>query len=93
MAMKIISYTTYSKKYWWARPAQNGCKFCGEDYGYGMFKTRRPKEVAKAIIEAVFAGKDIENYVFIYIPHYYRGKNNLQDRIEVYYRKKFKWEK
>lgn len=91
--MELISYATYSKKYWWGRPAQNGYKFCGEEHDYGMFKSRRPKEVAKGIIDAVFAGKDIENYVFVYIPRYYRGRNNLQDRIEVYYRKKFKGEK
>jgi hypothetical protein len=61
--------------------------FCGDDYGYGLLKERKPREVAISIIAQVFNGQDIDNFQFAYKPHYYRGQNNLQDRIEVYCRK------
>lgn len=63
-------------------------KLCGDDYGYGLFKNKKPKEVAINIIRQVFNEQDIDNMQFAYKPYYHRGKNNLQDRIEVYYRKK-----
>lgn len=60
--------------------------FCGDDYGYNLFYDKKPKEVAMNIIHQVFNGQDIDNMQFAYKPFYYKGKNNLQDRIEVYYR-------
>jgi len=60
--------------------------FCGDDYGYNLFKDKKPKEVAINIISQVFNEQNIENMQFAYKPFNYKGKNNLQDRIEVYYR-------
>lgn len=60
--------------------------FCGDDYGYNLFEDKKPKEVAINIIRQVFNGQNIDNMQFAYKPFCYKGKNNLQDRIEVYYR-------
>ncbi len=87
--MELISYATFKKRYW-GTPEENGFKFCGDDCGYGLFKSCYPKDVAKVIIDSTFVGKNIEDCIFVYVPHYYRGVNSLQDRIEVYYKKKKK---
>ena len=69
-----------------ARVPSYGWRLCGEDYGYGLFKKEKPKDVAIRLINTVFADKDISNMRFVYVPRYYRGGNNLQDSIDVYYR-------
>ena len=59
---------------------------CGEEHGYQLFKNEKPKAIAERLILEVFSYEEISKKIFYYHPHYYRGKNNLQDRIEVYYR-------
>lgn len=73
---RISSQHRIDKRYW---------TFCGDDYGYNLFKDKKPKEVAINIIRQVFNGQNIDNMQFAYKPFCYKGKNNLQDRIEVYY--------
>lgn len=74
---RVSSQHRINKKYW---------TFCGDDYGYNLFNDKKPKEVAINIIRQVFNGQNIDNMQFAYKPYYYKGRNNLQDRIEVYYR-------
>ena len=81
--MNLISYQTW-KKYYLGEPWNNNYVFCGEDQGYGLFKSINPKDVATFIIHEVFNDKEIEKRKFVYIPHYYRGKNNLMDTLEIY---------
>lgn len=75
--VNIKRSTKVPSRDWW---------YCGEDYGYGLFKKEKPKDVAIRLIKTVFADKDISNMCFVYVPRYYRGGNNLQDSIDVYYR-------
>lgn len=77
---RISSQHRINMRYW---------SLCGDDNGYNLFKDKKPKEAAINIIRQVFNGKNIDNMQFAYKPFYYRGKNNLQDRIEVYYRIKY----
>ena len=72
---QITSYHRISKRYW---------KLCAEDYGYSLFSENKPKAVAEKLIRMVFSENDISKYQFAYKVYRYRGKNNLQDRIEVY---------
>ena len=74
---RISSQHCINMKYW---------TFCGNDCGYGLFQGKKPKEVAISIIHQVFNEQEIDNKQFAYKPSYYRGQNNLQDRIDVYYR-------
>jgi hypothetical protein len=74
---RISSQHRIDKRYW---------TFCGDDYGYNLFKGKKPKEVAIDVINTVLNGQEIDNMQFAYKPYYYRGRNSLQDRIEVYYR-------
>ena len=53
--------------------------------GQAAFKKEKPKDVAIRLINTVFVDRDISNMRFVYIPRYYRGGNNLQDSIDVYY--------
>ena len=62
----------------------NRFHFCGEEWGYGLFRDRKPKDVAKQIIRDMF-GDDTENKIFLYWVRVYRGRNSLQDMVEVYY--------
>lgn len=57
---------------------------CGEEWDYAMLRNRKPKEVAKQIIRDRF-GDDTEHKLFLYWVRTYRGHNNLQDIVEVYY--------
>ena len=74
---RISSQHRINMRYW---------SFCGDDYDYNLFKYKKPKEVAINIIRQVLNGQNLDNMQFAYKPYYYKGKNNLQDRIEVYYR-------
>lgn len=85
--MNLISYQTYKKRTSISNILSDGFRLCGEDYGYSLFKSINPKDVAKILIKEVFTNEESEKMIFVYVPHYYRGRNNLQDRIEVYYRK------
>ena len=85
--MKLISYQTW-KKYHYGTPLTNGYNFCAEDYGYGMFKSKHPKDIAKLIIHHIFTEEEINEKEFVYIPHYYRGHNSLMDRLIIYYKNK-----
>ncbi len=71
-----------------ARVPSYGWRLCGRSAcsGHGLFKKEKPKDVAIRLINTVFADKDISNMRFVYVPRYYRGGNNLQDSIDVYYR-------
>ncbi len=60
---------------------------CGEYWDYGLFRTRKPKQVAIDIIHDRF-GDDVGDKFFLYWVRTYRGHNNLQDIVEVYYKKK-----
>lgn len=57
---------------------------CGEECDYALFLNMKPKEVAKQIIRDRF-GDDTEHKLFLYWVRTYRGHNNLQDIVEVYY--------
>ena len=57
---------------------------CGQEWGYAMFRHRKPKAVAEQIIRDRF-GDDIKYKLFLYWVRTYRGHNNLQDMVEVYY--------
>ena len=85
--MKLISYQTW-KKYYNGQPRNNKYTLCGEDSGYCLFKSINPKDVATIIIHEVFNDEEIKYREFVYIPHYYRGKNNLMDTIEIYCKKR-----
>jgi hypothetical protein len=74
---RISSQHRINMRYW---------SFCGDDYDYNLFKDKKPKEVAINIIRQVFNGQNLDNMQFAYKLFFYRGKNNLQDRIDVYYR-------
>lgn len=84
--MDLISCQTW-KKHHFGKPWTNNYVFCGEDCGYFMFKSKYPKDVARLIIHKVFTDEEISKMQFVYVPQYYRGNNNLMDRIDVYYKK------
>lgn len=87
--MRIISYATWKKSHW-GIPMSEGYHLCGDDYGYGLFKSVYPKDAAKFIIDSVFTKEESEGCEFVYIPHPYKGHNSKEDYIEVWYRKEKK---
>ena len=76
--MKLFHYKTINPTGVW--------KLCGEECGYRLFESEKPKAIAERLICQVFGPKEMLRKIFYYLPYYYRGKNNLQNRIEVYYR-------
>lgn len=84
--MKLISYNTW-KKYNYGHPLVNGYKLCGDDYGYGIFKSVYPKDIAKVIIHEVFSPEEEDQYEFVYWPHPYRGVNSKEDFIDIWCKK------
>lgn len=56
---------------------------CAEDWGYGLFYKKKPRQVAIDLIHSVF-GDDVDDKYFIYWVRKYNGPNNLQDMIKVY---------
>lgn len=81
--MNLISYQTWKKSHF-GKPWTNKYELCGEDYGYCLFKSVNPKDAAKVIIHEVFTDEEINKREFVYVPHYYRGHNNLMDTLEIY---------
>jgi hypothetical protein len=59
-------------------------KLCGEDYGYGLFKSKSPRDYAVFLVHIVFTDEQIKTKAFIYVPHVYRGRQSLMDTIEIY---------
>lgn len=82
--MEVISYNTFKNRCY-VSDKISILSFCGEDYGYGMFKNKKPKEIAIELINQVFKPEEQKDKLFVYKATYYRGINNLQDRINVYY--------
>lgn len=86
--MKIVNYKTWVKNFGWqVHPIKLGYIFCGEKWDYQLFKSVKPKDLAKFIIKSVFNDEDIEKMEFVYITHYYHGPNSLSDGIEIYCKK------
>lgn len=79
--MNIATYSTYGKRFNFGK-----WKFCGEECGYGLFKMDSPRSIAERIVSQVFSEEEISKKIFMYKTHYYRGRNNLQDWVEVYYK-------
>lgn len=67
----------------------HGWTFCGEERDYGLFRTCYPKDVARLLIHDIFSDEEIRKRRFVYVPHKYRGKNNMMDTLEVYCCKKY----
>jgi len=82
----VISYQTW-KKYHYGTPLADGYKICGEDSGYSLFKSVYPKDIARLLIHEVFSDEEMKDYEFVYWPHPYKGRQSLQDHIEVWYKK------
>ena len=60
---------------------------CGEDYGYDLFGGITPRKAALLLIKKVFTDEEISERIFCYYAYKYRGNNNLQDFILVYFQK------
>ena len=86
--MGLIHIHTFRKYNFGRHPLRCGYRLCGNESGYGILKKSYPKDVAKLLISQVFSNEEAENMEFVYEPRYYRGRNNLQDEVTVYYKKK-----
>ena len=84
--MKLISYDTW-KKHNTGHLATDGYRICGSEYGYGLFKSVYPKDIAKVIIHETFSPEKEDNYEFVYWPHPYKGvKYLVEDYIDIWCR-------
>ena len=84
--MATISYNTWKKHNNGILLAE-GYKLCGEDWGYGLFKSVYPKDIAKVIIHETFSIEEESKYEFVYWPHPYKGVKYQQDHIEIWCKK------
>lgn len=60
-----------------------GWQFIAEDYDYGLFEDKKPKEVALELIRMALGDK-CEKYDFAYVAKRYRGHQSMKDTIDVY---------
>lgn len=86
--MDIHHISTFRRENFGSHPLMCGYNFCGDESDYGLLRKSYPKDIATCIIKQVFTDVEIEEREFIYEPRYYRGRNNLQDTVTVYCRKK-----
>lgn len=84
--MKLISYNTW-KKHNTGNLFAEGYKVCGEDRGWGLFKSVYPKDIATIIIHETFSVEDEKKYEFVYWPHPYKGVKSKEDTIEIWCKK------
>ena len=62
---------------------------CADDYGYQMYRTKRPRDHAVSLIKSVFSDEEIKTKRFVYVPRVYRGRQSQMDTIEIYYRERY----
>lgn len=86
--MDIRHISTFRRENFGSHPLRCGYNLCGDESDYGLLRRSYPKDVAEHIVRAVFSDKEIEEREFVYEPRYYRGRNNLQDTVTVYYKEK-----
>lgn len=79
--MNIRSYAAEMKYPQWGK-----WTFCGEEHDYGLLRENKPRDIAEKLVHQVFSNEEIATKKFMYKTHYYRGRNNLQDWVEVYYK-------
>ena len=84
--MKLISYNTWKKHNNGILLAE-GYKVCGEDRGWGLFKSVYPKDIARVIIHKSFTPEEEDQYEFVYWPHPYKGVKSKEDTIEIWCKK------
>ena len=63
-------------------------KIACENYEYGMFREEKPRHMAERLIRTVFSDDEIHTKEFVYLAHTYRGRNNMKDTLDVFYREK-----
>ena len=86
MKNNIISYQTW-RKYHYGHPMADGYKLCGDDWGYGLFKSVYPKDAAITIIHYAFTDEEIKEREFVYWAHPYKGHQSKMDYIEIWCKK------
>ena len=69
---RISSQHPINKRYW---------TFCGDDYGYNLFKDKKPKEVAIDVINTVLNGQEIDTMKVIDLFSLMLGMNGEKEHI------------
>lgn len=62
-------------------------RICGQYADYGLFSTKKPKELAIRLIHDVFTDEEIATKRFVYYCYKYRGRQSMKDEIVVFWQR------